>query len=132
MEITNDVNLMFSNFRRALAYWNMYGEKNQAKETIGAFLKENPEYAINLMKQYLPSTWGSDGLRVESSLERDTYDALISDIEAEDLINAINKVYENLPEDEEYPEFIECPHEEKIVRQFIWLHNYVINQEVAE
>ncbi len=121
MEIAKDVNLMFSNFRASLTFWNMYGERNQAKETIGAILKSNPEYAINLMKQYLPNAWGSDGLKVESDLERETYDVLVRDIKVEDLIEAINKIFKNLPEDEKYPEFIECTHEEKIVRQFIWL-----------
>ncbi|XRD24239.1 P-loop NTPase fold protein [Lysinibacillus fusiformis] len=125
MEITNDVNLMFSNFRGALAYWNMYGEKNQAKQTISTLLHSHPEYALNLMQQYLPNAWGSDGLKVEPSLERHTYDVLVRDVDVDDLINTINKVYENLPIDEEYPEFIDCTHEEKIVRQFIWLHNYV-------
>ncbi|MCM0624515.1 KAP family NTPase [Lysinibacillus sp. OL1_EC] len=130
IEISNDVNVMFSNFRDALSFWNMYCERNQAKEIIVSLLHSHPEYALNLMKQYLPNAWGSDGLKVEASLERHTYDVLVRDIEAEDLINAINKVYINLPEDEKYPEFIECTHEEKIARQFIWLHNYVRNNEI--
>lgn len=130
IEISNDVNVMFSNFRDALSFWNMYCERNQAKEIIGSLLHSHPEYALNLMKQYLPNAWGSDGLKVEASLERHTYDVLVRDVEAEDLINAINKVYINLPEDEKYPEFIECTHEEKIARQFIWLHNYVRNNEI--
>ncbi|EKU41282.1 P-loop NTPase fold protein [Lysinibacillus capsici] len=124
MEITNDVNLMFSNFRGALAYWNMYGEKNQAKETVSTILKSNPDYALNLMKQYLPHAW-SNGIKVDADLERETYDVLVRDIKVEDLIGAINKVYINLPDDEEYPEFVECTHEEKIVRQFVWLHKHV-------
>lgn len=130
LEITNDFILIFSNFRDALSFWNMYGEENQAKGIIGSLLHDHPEYALNLMKQYLPNAWGSDGLKVESSLERQTYDVLVRDVDADDLINAINKVYINLPEDEKYPEFIECTHEEKIARQFIWLHNYVRNNEI--
>lgn len=110
----------------------MYGEENQAKGFIGSLLNAHPEYSLNLMKQYLPNAWGSDGLKVEPSLERDTYDVLVRDIDADDLINAINKVYINLPDDEKYPEFIECTHEEKIVRQFIWLHKYVINEEIVD
>jgi|GEM_PF-3822298 len=129
-DISNDFSLITTNFRASLTLWNMFGERNQAKETIGEIIKSTPGLALVLMKQYLPSAWGSDGIQVESSLEKNTYDSLVSDIEVNDLIEAIHKIYPNLPEDDEYPEFINCTHEEQIVRQFLWLHRKANNQEV--
>lgn len=58
-------------------------------------------------------------------LERETYDNLITNILAEDLIATLNKIYPELPIDEEYPGFRGCSHDKNITRQFIWLHNFV-------
>lgn len=126
--ILKDVSLMFTDFRDTLSFWNMYGEQNEAKLIIKGILEKHPDYALNIMKQYLPVTWNSKGLKEDVDLERETYDNLIANILAEDLIAALNKIYPELPIDEEYPEFIECSHDEKIARQFIWLHNFVENE----
>ena len=123
LEVKDDFKLLFSDVRNLLTVWNEYGEKNETQNMIKSILDESPKYVINLLQQYLPRGWGSDGLEVKTDLRRETYDAITSDIDVEDIISAINKIYRNRMSDEQYPKFLECSYEELIVRQFLWLHN---------
>ncbi|GAM14685.1 KAP family P-loop NTPase fold protein [Mesobacillus selenatarsenatis] len=115
-------------FPQIFYIWNKFGEPSQQSEFLRKLLEENSNFAQDLLESYLGTTWGSDGIPKKSNFERSEYESIIQVIDPEFLVSAIKKVYGELPIEKDYPDFIDVPFKEKLVKQFLWIHHFVINE----
>ena len=120
---------IFKKIARLFSIWNKYGDSNKVSEFIKTTLGENPSFVIDLLEGYLGTSWDSDGISKKSDFERMEYDSIIKIIDPKYLALAISKLYGAIPLDKDYPSFIELPFKEKLVRQFLWIHNFVVNEK---
>ncbi|WP_100489248.1 KAP family P-loop NTPase fold protein [Sporolactobacillus pectinivorans] len=110
-------------------FWTEYGEKNEAQDFIKNKLDEHPGFALELIKQYVPTAWGPDGVPKKSDFNRMQYDSIIKIIEPEHLLVAIEKQLGEIKLEKDFPRTSEGSLEEKIARQFAWIHNYVVSEQ---
>lgn len=116
-------------FPQLFYIWKKYGESNEQSEFLRMILEENPNFAMDLLESYLPTSWGSDGIPKKSDFERSEYDSIIQVVDPVLIVSAIEKQYGELPLDKDYRSFADLPFKEKLVKEFLWIHNYVLNEE---
>lgn len=115
-------------YPQLLYIWNKYGDSNEQSEFLRMTLEENPNFAVDLLESYLGTSWGSNGIPKKSDFERDEYNSIIQVLDPVFIVSAIEKVYGELPLEKDYPSFVDLPFKEKLVKQFLWIHNYVLNE----
>ncbi|MCC2327141.1 hypothetical protein [Bacillus wiedmannii] len=76
----------------------------------------------------MPTVWGSDGIPKKADFERRQYDSVIDIIQPQYLLSAIEKQFGKIQLEQEYPRFVDIPLREKLAKQFVWIHNYVVNK----
>ncbi|WP_062231490.1 KAP family P-loop NTPase fold protein [Fictibacillus sp. FJAT-27399] len=114
-------------FPQLLYIWKRYGEPDEQNKFLRMILEEDPSFATELLESYLPTSWESDGTSKKSDFERSEYDSIIQVVDPALIVSAIEKQYGELLLDNDYPSFVDLPFKEKLVKQFLWIHNYVLN-----
>lgn len=109
-------------------FWVEYGNEDESRNFLKNILEEQPEFVFSLLESFLPTSWDSDGILKKSDFERMQYDSIIRIIDPIYIICAIDKMYGEITLEKEYPRAIET-FKEKLVRQFLWVHNYVVNEK---
>lgn len=117
------INNFESNVTSLLYIWSTYGEEREANNKIDSWLEEYPEGVTQLLLSYVPTAWGMEsGLSHKADFEFEQYKAVTQVVDPELIITALERVYSDLINVEQYPEFDETPLELKTAQQFVWLH----------
>ncbi|MGV2881441.1 KAP family P-loop NTPase fold protein [Paenibacillus taichungensis] len=121
--VTSLIDEFESNLAALLYTWNKYGEAREANERITSWLDENPDNAIQLLLCYLPTAWGLEsGLSYKADFELDQYKAVSKVVDPEVIMKALNRVYDDLSDVDEYPRSTETSLQLRTAKQFSWLH----------
>lgn len=133
LELSNidDINIGKSeNFPYVLSIWNEYGGKlNEATNTLTRMIRKDKNFVFELLNSYTPTAFGEFGSR-KSSFRRNHYEALQEVLDPTVIVEAISEVFNELVEDEYYPEFLEVSRSEELARQFLWIHNTLADEEL--
>jgi hypothetical protein len=108
-----------------------YVGQEYLRRYIGSLFKNDANAVLRLLDAYTPTAWGMEiGVSHKSDFTRDQYNSITSVIQVENIMNAIKYFYGELPTvDDEFPKDLEYQDRSIILRQFIWLHKYVLKEE---
>ena len=134
-EFRRNAEMLFSEDLPFLLYiWNGFGEEGHAKSFIEGVIQEKPLVAIHLLKGYLPTAWGANGVSHKSDFEREQYDAVTKIVDPIIIEDAVKKLYPDQGEIKNYPYYSDddIAFEKRLAQQFIWIHNYARNHEQSD
>lgn len=109
-------------------------KKYLGKEYLNAYLEtifnNDPEAILRILESYTPTAWGMEsGISHKSDFERDQYNSLTRVISPEVIMGAIDKCSGTMPVvGDEYPRDYNYEDRTILLKQFIWLHKYVLNE----
>ena len=119
--------------RELLSFWAYWSSKEETNNYLRNLFEQDLNDAVNFLRCYIPTVWSMGmeppyrvGLPSKGALQRNTYDAIVSVVEAELLIETLKKIYGdklNLPEFERQND--RQPVEELAACQFVYIHNKV-------
>jgi len=97
---------------------------------LDGVLKKDTNTILRLLEIYTPTSWGMEsGISHKSDFERDQYNSLTGVVNPDTILTAIEKVYSTMPiVGKEFPRDYEYKDREILLKQFIWLHEYVLNE----
>ncbi|MGX9933484.1 KAP family P-loop NTPase fold protein [Virgibacillus salarius] len=119
------------NFPYVLSIWNEYGEPKEATNTITRKIQTDKNFVFELLNAHTLTGFGEFNVR-KSSFRRNNYDSIIVTIEPIVIVEAIKEVFKDLVLDDSYPEFLDVPRNEELSRQFLWIHNKVVDEETSK
>lgn len=110
-----------------------YTEKEYFDEYIKLLLNNESEAVLRILDACTPTAWSlGSGTSHKSDFDRDNYDRLSKVINPNLIIKAIEKLCGQPPQlEESFPKFYEDQDKLMTVRQFVWIHRYVMNEEKA-
>ncbi len=90
-------------------------------------VRENPASVFELMKSYLPHSWGmTTGLPLESSFDRDTYNVLSRVIDPAVVAATLQTMFGEELANPNYRLPLREPRERRLAHQFMFVHNNVL------
>lgn len=100
---------------------------NNYLETI---FNKDSEAILRILESYTPTSWGMEsGVSHKSDFEREQYNSLTGVVSAKVIIDAIEKCSGTMPVvGDEYPRDYNYEDRTVLLKQFIWLHKYVLNE----
>jgi hypothetical protein len=100
----------------------------QINQYLEKTLEENPENALDLLKCYLPTWFGSVGTH-KGGFEQRQYDSIKEDVEPDVIYNALSKI-KGLDLESQHQETINLPlYDGNVAYQFAKIHKSVINKK---
>ncbi|MFB5086961.1 hypothetical protein PGC35_07020 [Psychrobacillus sp. PGGUH221] len=126
MELSNIDNIetdKIENLSFLLFIWSEYGNSNEASTTITRKIENDQYFVFSLLDTFTPTAFGEFGVK-KSGFRRNNYDAIKNLVDPLVIVDAIEKVF--------YPEYLEVPRDEELARQFLWIHNNLLNEEANE
>lgn len=105
--------------------WSEYGAAGEARSHIRAALQREPRVVLDLMRSFLPTSWGSSGIARRGDFERSQYDSLIKIIEPEAIEEALREhIGERFVVPDNFIHFEEgIDADLKLALQFAWLRS---------
>lgn len=119
---------------RILSLIKQYLGQNTLDRYFEAISHKDPNLIVRLLDTYTSHTWslgsGSSGLPSKSNFRRKEYDGILEVLSAEKIIDAIKKLNNGqLPQiSDEFPRRHNNKDLSVLMKQFIWIHNYVLNE----
>lgn len=105
-----------------LYLWNKYGNEIDYLEQFQTLLEKNPKVVNDILDSYTPIASSDKGVR-RSEFRKNSYDSLINVIDPNLIQKALLHTFTDLPDDENYPEYIIDARDRKLARQFLWFYN---------
>lgn len=125
--------------RELLGFWAYWSSKEETNNYLRNFFEQDPNSAVDFIKFYIPTVWSMGmeppyrvGLPSKGALERNTYDAIVSVVDAELLVETLKKVYGdklNSPEFERQNDRQSA--EDLAAYQFVYIHNKVLADDAG-
>lgn len=110
-------------------------KKYLGEEYLNHYLKtifnKDPESIIRILEAYTPTSWGMEsGVSHKSDFERDQYNSLTGVVSHKIIMSAIENISGTpLVVGDEYPRDYDYEDRTVLLKQFIWLHKHVLNEE---
>lgn len=111
-------------------YVKEYIGKTELENFIKKVLKKDKTKVLTLLDTFTPTAFGLEtGVSHKSDFDRDQYNRLENLVNPKIILEAIKRYYGKLPEiEKEYQRDYDYKDREVLLKQFIWLHNYVLKE----
>ena len=109
---------------RLLSIWAAWGQGQDQAEYLTALLNENPPQVSTLLSNVVPTAWTMDtGISSKGDLDRGNYDSISKIISPVVIVEALEKVFGDRVNTEEYPyDYSEKDTNLRLAQQFTWIH----------
>lgn len=111
---------------------NKFVRNDYVNEYVDALISKNPESIISILDAYVPAAWGMEStISHKLDFERGEYNSLTSVLDPSVILRAIQDNFPvALKELDNFPEIYDDDAEKGLLflKQFIWLHRYVLNE----
>lgn len=116
-----------------LAWWERVSGPGPVRTYTARQIKEDPASIFELMKTYLPMGWGmTTGLSIESSFDRDTYNAVSRLVDPATIAVVLQSMYgEELATPNYYLPSRE-PRERRLAHQFMFVYDKVLTEQAQK
>jgi hypothetical protein len=116
-----------------LYVWTRWGSKEEVNQYLASTIDDNPHNALELLKCYLPTSWGSESGPHKGDFRRDQYDAVTKVVETDVLFNALRKIYGSDLDSPQFNGNNTRSLDEQVAHQFAHIYHHVKTekQEVA-
>lgn len=109
-----------------LCIWSQWGPEKEVSQYIAETLKKDPHNVLKLLKCYVPTSWGIESrLSSKSDFQREEYNSLTRVVDAKLIYNILSQIYGSDLVSSEYPRDYDRSFEERLARQYAYIHNYV-------
>jgi hypothetical protein len=116
-----------------LAWWERVSGPGPVHAYTSRQVKEDPTSIFEVMKSYLPMGWGmTTGLPVESSFDRDTYNAVSRVIDPATVAAALQQIYGEELTTPNYRLPLREPRERRLAHQFMFVYNKVLAEQAQK
>jgi hypothetical protein len=122
-----------------LGWWETCSGPEPVRAYLSKQITANPAAVFDLIKACLPAGWGmTTGLPIETSFDRNTYNAIIRLIDPAIIAQAMKTLYRDELDSPQYHMSNREPRERRLAHQFMVVHNRVLagqpvnNSEVPE
>lgn len=107
-----------------------YLGKKYTDEYIDAIFKKESDTILRLLEAYTPRSWGMEsGISHKSDFKREQYNSLSGVVNPEIIMAAIETFLGEMPAvNSEYPRDYDYEDRTILLKQFIWLHKYVLKE----
>jgi hypothetical protein len=118
------------NAGKYLAWWEGVSGPGPVHAYTSRQVKEDPTSIFELMKSYLPMGWGmTTGLPVESSFDRDTYNAVSRVMDPATVATVLRQIYGEELATPNYHLPRREPRERRLAHQFMFVYNKVLAEQ---
>jgi predicted KAP-like P-loop ATPase len=122
------------NTRELLGFWAYWSSKEETNNYLRNFFEQDPSSAVDFIRCYIPTVWSMGmeppyrvGLPSKGALERNTYDAIVSVVDAELLVETLKKVYGDKLNSSEFDRRDDHQSAEELAAcQFVYIHDKVL------
>ena len=113
---------------------NKYLGENFLGNYLNSVFVKDSGAIIRLLEAYTPTSWGMEsGVSHKSDFERNEYNNLTNVVNPKVLLDAIEAFSGSLPSvEDEYPRDYDYKDRVVLLKQFVWLHNYVESENKLE
>src|ERR1700677_338697 len=113
-----------------LAWWERVSGPGPVHAYTSGQVKEDPTSIFELMKSYLPMGWGmTTGLPVESSFDRDTYNAVSKVMAPATIAATLQSIYGEELATPNYRLPLREPRERRLAHQFVFVYKKVLGEQ---
>ncbi|RBW47476.1 NTPase [Psychromonas sp. B3M02] len=111
---------------------NKFVRDKYVDDYVKRLIAIDPETLIRILDSYVLTAWGMEsGVSHKSDFEREQYNSLTSELDAEIIVNTIQESFPkamNIPD--EFPRLYDDDAEkgQLFLEQFVWLHNYALKE----
>jgi hypothetical protein len=113
-----------------LRWWERVSGPGPVRSYTSRQVQEDPANVFELMKAYLPNAWGmTTGLPVESSFDRDTYNAISAVIDPATVAATLQSIYGEELSAPNYHLPRREPRERRLAHQFMFVYNKVLAEQ---
>lgn len=122
--------------RELLSFWAYWSSKEETNNYLQKLFENNSSNSIEFLKCYIPTVWSMGmeppyrvGLPFKGDIDRHSYDAIISVVDAELLIQFLRSIYgEKLNSQEFYQRNDTRSSEELAACHFVYIHQKVLTE----
>jgi hypothetical protein len=113
-----------------LAWWERVSGPSPVRAYTSRQVREDPTSIFELMKSYLPMGWGmTTGLPVESSFDRDTYNAVSRVMDPATIAATLQSICGEELATPDYHLPLREPRERRLAHQFMFVHKKVLAEQ---
>jgi hypothetical protein len=113
-----------------LAWWERVSGPGPVRAYTSGQVKEDPTSIFELMKSYLPMGWGmTTGLPVESSFDRDTYNAVSRVMDPATIAATLQSIHGEELATPNYRLPLREPRERRLAHQFMFVYKKVLAEQ---
>ncbi|MDI6871518.1 MAG: P-loop NTPase fold protein [Bacillota bacterium] len=132
----SQTHVLHEDFRKeapALLYvWAHWGSRQESNDYLVKLMEENPRNAVELLKCYLGTAWGSDSGPAPGDFERMQYDSLRLVVDPGQVLKALSRVYGSALESPRAENYRKGHIDERVAHQFASVHRHVTETTVSE
>lgn len=127
-----DITVKFPKICGSILYqFKKYSGENEVVKYLGYLFNNYEKSVFRFLDAYTPTAWGMEsGISHKSDFERSQYNSVTSLVDPGFIISVITKEIGELPAvAKEYPRLTEKDRNLLLAKQFLWIHNYVVNEK---
>ncbi|MGU3472843.1 hypothetical protein ACLBWT_17065 [Paenibacillus sp. D51F] len=84
---------------------------------------------MEFLRLFLPTAWGSDGIGRTADFEREQYNSAVSIIDPEVILSALQSIYGDQLQSDDYPYNEDMPIDLRTAQQFYLVHKHVVTEK---
>jgi len=109
-----------------------YDSETEVLNYLKQLFQSSKKSVFRLLDLYTPTSWGMEsGISHKSDFERSQYNSIIAVVNPDILISAMaQEVGELPPVPEDYPRFDDKDRNLQLLKQFLWIHNFVLKEQL--
>ena len=116
--------------RVLLSVWATFGSEKDVRDYLHKTVSQDRANAAELLKSFTGHAWSAASpVPHKADFERQNYDSLAKFVDTDLLHGTLQGIYGDNLESSDYPRFEDRPVEERIARQFAWIHRKVKEEQ---
>ena len=113
-----------------MSLWAAFGSQDEVRSYLRETITQDAQNAPELLRSFTGNAWsGASPIAHKADFQRNNYDTLAQFMDTDQLYATLQVIYGERLDSSDYPRFDNGPPDERIARQFAWIHRKVAEEK---